>query len=534
MATYNPTTKIFTLDTAELNFTIPANLGDGSPTPVGTGIQGNDLANVLRGDATANTTIDGGKGDDTIEGGAGADTLWGGEGIDTLSYEHYVPAAGTIGVNVTLQNPGNVGIGADEGDQKGDNFKDFEYLLGSAFDDTLSGNIQDNSITGGAGNDILVGKGGNDTLVGGVGADDMQGLADNDLYYVDNALDAVRENGGQGYDTVITYVTFDLQARGNGEVEVLRAVAGSDKIDLYGNYHTNLIIGNDAGNIIDGRSGVDTMQGGAGSDTYYVDVSSDQVSEIVVGGAGDAGGYDQVLTKDNFTLTAYVEKLEALAGAFKAISLTGNDLANLIIGNEYANVINGGTGADVMEGGAGNDTYFVDDAGDVVSDSSGSDAVHTWINYTLASSAEILRAEGSVGLSLTGNAFANTIYGNDGANVINGSAGKDTLYGGKGKDTFVFNTRSPASHYDKLADFSSKDDTIKLENAVFTKLKAGTLKSSAFWKGAKAHDKDDRIIYDSSKGKIYYDADGTGSSKQVLVATVKAKTALYASDFVVI
>jgi Ca2+-binding RTX toxin-like protein len=187
-----------------------------------------------------------------------------------------------------------------------------------------------------------------------------------------------------------------------------------------------------------------------------------------------------------------------------------------------------------MQGGAGNDTYYVDNPGDVVSDSSGIDTVYTWISYALASTAEILRAAGTNSISLSGNAFANTIYGNAGSNVINGGYGKDVLYGGSGRDTFVFNSKLSSGNVDRIADYNVTYDTIKLENAVFTKLKAGKLASAAFWKGTKAHDSSDRVIYDATKGYIYYDADGTGASKQVLIATVKAKTALSYSDFAVI
>jgi Ca2+-binding RTX toxin-like protein len=136
--------------------------------------------------------------------------------------------------------------------------------------------------------------------------------------------------------------------------------------------------------------------------------------------------------------------------------------------------------------------------------------------------------------TLTGGSGNDVLTGDAFSNLINGGAGKDVLYGGAGFDTFVLNTKPSSSNYDRLADFSSKYDTIKLENAVFTKLKTGKLASAAFWKGTKAHDSSDRVIYDATKGYIYYDADGTGASKQVLIATVKAKTALSYSDFAVI
>ena len=61
-----------------------------------------------------------------------------------------------------------------------------------------------------------------------------------------------------------------------------------------------------------------------------------------------------------------------------------------------------------MAGGAGNDTYFVDNAGDVVNEAvgQGTDTVMASVNYALTAGSEIefLRANaGPTGLSLTGN-----------------------------------------------------------------------------------------------------------------------------------
>lgn len=124
--------------------------------------------------------------------------------------------------------------------------------------------------------------------------------------------------------------------------------------------------------------------------------------------------------------------------------------------------------------------------------------------------------------------------GGSGNDVINGGLGKDTLYGRSGKDAFVFDVKATSSNRDKIVDYSTKYDTIHLENAVFTKLKAGKLSSSAFWKGSSAHDKNDRIIYDANKGYLYYDADGTGSSKKMLIATMTKKLKMTHAEFFVI
>ena len=96
-----------------------------------------------------------------------------------------------------------------------------------------------------------------------------------------------------------------------------------------------------------------------------------------------------------------------------------------------------------MAGGAGNDTYFVDNAGDVVNEAvgQGTDTVMASVNYALTAGSEIefLRANaGATGLSLTGNALANRLVGGAGNDTLDGGAGNDSLGGGAGNDIFRF------------------------------------------------------------------------------------------------
>ena len=92
-----------------------------------------------------------------------------------------------------------------------------------------------------------------------------------------------------------------------------------------------------------------------------------------------------------------------------------------------------------MIGGLGDDTYTVDDAGDVVTEAvaEGTDTVNTAINYTLGANVENLTATVGTGLTMTGNALANTITGGDGNDIIDGAAGADTMIGGLGDDTYT-------------------------------------------------------------------------------------------------
>ncbi|MBD2748059.1 hypothetical protein IC232_15290 [Microvirga sp. BT688] len=78
--------------------------------------------------------------------------------------------------------------------------------------------------------------------------------------------------------------------------------------------------------------------------------------------------------------------------------------------------------------------------------------------------------------TIKGTTRADRLTGGTGMDVLWGGLGKDTLTGDKGQDIFVFDTKpNKKSNLDKIADFNVKDDTIWLDNKVFTKLgKAGT------------------------------------------------------------
>jgi serralysin len=55
-----------------------------------------------------------------------------------------------------------------------------------------------------------------------------------------------------------------------------------------------------------------------------------------------------------------------------------------------------------------------------------------------------------------------------------------------------------------------------------------------FRAGTSAADANDRIIYDSATGRIYYDADGNDAGAKVLFAQVTAGLALTNADFQII
>ena len=220
----------------------------------------------------------------------------------------------------------------------------------------------------------------------------------------------------------------------------------------------------------------------------------------------------------------------------------GGSGSDRITGNDADNVLDGRGGADTLRGGKGNDTYAVDAAGDAVLEAKGQgkDTVVSTVSYALAAGQEIetlqlARATGSKALAVTGNEFANALSGNNGANVLDGRAGADVLTGKAGADTFVFSTTLGAGNVDHVTDFSAPDDGFRLDDAVFTALKAGALAASAFklLDGAKV-DADDRILYKQGTGELFYDADGSGKGAAVLFAVLDNKAAITHADFFVV
>ncbi len=297
------------------------------------------------------------------------------------------------------------------------------------------------------------------------------------------------------------------------------------------------------------------MYGGTGNDTYEVDDVGDYLEEYA--GEGTADRVEASI--EDYRLGDNLEQL-TLTGS--AIEGTGNDLSNVIVGNRFDNIlhggggndtINGGLGADLMFGGIGNDVYYVDAAGDNVAEfaGGGNDLVRSSVDYTLGADVERLTLIGSSAVSGTGNASPNTIVGNGAANSLHGEgrndrlsggAGNDQLHGGVGSDRLTGGTGQDGFHFDTalnarnnvdtIVDFSVADDTIHLDQAIFTGLDLGTLAEGAFVNGTAAADSDDRIIYDSATGRIFYDADGSGDGAAVLFAQVTAGTALTNADFI--
>jgi len=189
----------------------------------------------------------------------------------------------------------------------------------------------------------------------------------------------------------------------------------------------------------------------------------------------------------------------------------------------------------------GNTTYAVSHSSAVILERAkeGTDTVLASVSYTLdaAASIEQLRTNSDSGIAsinLTGNTIDQSIIGNAGTNIIDGKGGSDGLWGLGGNDTFFFSTALGPTNVDRIYDFDPIADTIRLDDAIFGGLSLGSLSLGAFAVGPIAAQSDDRIIYDPTSGKLYFDADGIGGMAQVHFATLNAGLSLTAADFFVV
>jgi Ca2+-binding RTX toxin-like protein len=418
-----------------------------------------------------NDTINAFGGNDIIDGGAGADIMTGGLGNDS----YYVDNAGDRVTELTGEGTDLV-------------YASVNFTLGGTAIENLTltgtaningvGNGLANIMIGNSGKNTLTGAGGNDTLDGGTGVDILIGGLGNDTYFVDNAGDHVTELTGEGIDLVCASVDFTLSQF----IENLTLV-GTSNLNGTGNDLANTLIGNSGNNILDGGTGADILIGGLGNDTYYVDNAGDRVTEAT------GQGTDLVYASVGFTLGGTAIENLTLMGTAN-INGVGNGLANIMIGNSGNNTLtaaagddtlDGGAGVDILIGGLGNDSYYVDNAGDRVTEltGEGTDLVYASVNFTLGGTAiENLTLTGMANITGTGNGLANIMIGNSGKNTLTGAGGNDTLTGGAGADIFFFGA---GSGVDKITDFSAtQNDSLNLHaynqaTAVITQMGADTV-----------------------------------------------------------
>jgi Ca2+-binding RTX toxin-like protein len=135
---------------------------------------------------------------------------------------------------------------------------------------------------------------------------------------------------------------------------------------------------------------------------------------------------------------------------------------------------------------------------------------------------------------LVGTTKTDYLLGGDGNDRLIGNSGNDVLTGGFGLDKFVFNkTLNAKTNVDVITDFEHGLDDIVLKKSIFSAV-GPTLAKSEFYVGSKAHDANDRIVYQKKTGDLFYDSNGSGAGGKVKFAHVEAGTILTFDDFLLV
>ncbi|MBK7365839.1 MAG: S8 family serine peptidase [Nitrosomonas sp.] len=342
-----------------------------------------------------------------------------------------------------------------------------------------------------------------------------------------------------------------------------------------------IIIGNAGDNLIAGTAYRDQLNGGDGSDIYIISTAAHHAqAEIADAGnmgtdevrfaatiastltlfAGDTG-IDQVVIGTGTKTSAITTGTTALninaATVTNSLKLIGNNGSNVLTGTAQADLLDGRSGVDSLNGGNGTDIYLISTSAEhttaEIADSGVSGVDEIRFAATSAStltlfagdtgiekvaigvgSAETAITTGisaikidaaAVGNSLTimGNDGANTLIGTAFADIFDGNNGNDMLTGGTGADHFVFDSQpNSTSNKDTITDFQSGSDVLQFNLNMFTGLgvNPGNLTSEQFWSAANAvtaHDADDRLIYNTTSGGLYYDQDGLGGNPAIQI-----------------
>jgi Ca2+-binding RTX toxin-like protein len=251
-------------------------------------------------------------------------------------------------------------------------------------------------------------------------------------------------------------------------------IFGSKKNDVLDGTSANDDLRGDGGNdTLNGCNGDDRIQGGDGNDRLF----GERGDDILSGGKGDDslwGGQGN----------------DIAFGGGDNDRLWGESGDDILIGDDGDDLIYGGAGNDYLLGGSGRDSLWGDAGQDILNGGGGDDL----------------------------------LFGGAGNDDLFGGGGDDIIFGGLGADRFRF-ANLLSQGIDRIKDYQSGLDKIIISAIGFGGgLQAGTtITAEQFLEttNSTATTLNQRLIYNSTTGGLFFDADGSSlGSSSVQFATL--------------
>ncbi|WP_445630810.1 calcium-binding protein [Nostoc sp. DSM 114167] len=345
----------------------------------------------------------------------------------------------------------------------------------------------------------------------------------------DNLLD-----GGTGDDLLFAdykIATGAIATTFNATTNIGSITAGTsrvnykniERLNILGTAFDDNIVGNSGNDTLSGgNGGKDTIDGGKGNDLLSVDYTS--TTEGITSTFNAATNIGSITEGTNRVSYKNIEQLNISGTALddNIVGTSGND--TLSTGSGSKDTIDGGRGDDLLRVDYSNATGGITSTFNATTNSGSITAGTSRVNYSNIEQ-----------LNISGTTYNDNIVGSSGNDTLFGGGGSDTLYGGDGTDTFVFFSYNQGVN--SLYDFNATNEVIQVSADYYGfggGLSKGSLLASEFTIGTSATTSEQRFIYNSATGKLFFDQDGSGSGfTQVQFAQLSAGLSLTNNNFVV-
>jgi serralysin len=335
--------------------------------------------------------------------------------------------------------------------------------------DLVTGSSDEDDIRGGSGNDRIDARGGNDYVADWAGADSMDGGDGWDTLSYDEAIYSSDAFRGINLDALAG--------------TVIDAWGYADTIANFERYKDTVFGDTMRGANVDERfvlsRGNDSVDGRDGFDFVSYDRANNWGAK-----RGVTVNLATGIATDSWRGT---DRLSNIEGVY------GSRLDDKIIGTAGYNDLSGNDGNDTIQGGGGDDQIGGDLGNDLV-------------------------------------------VGGLGNDNIDGGADNDTMTGNDGRDNFNFGWGLDEVGIDTVTDFKSGTDKLWIGSWWGGDFVAETLAANQFRSGSgvtAANSATQRLIYNTSNGDLYFDADGVDGVDAVKFATLTNLTALTFTDIFV-